>query len=165
MKTTLALAALLLLAWIPATDAQFQSRTFNQLPASSALSPGDVLPIQQTPGTAAVQTSIGAIQGYIGANLTAGGDCSGTVGSITCASKLYHAANNTALAMFLPTTGRVRRDGFATPGDGGAADYTTTTVLCTLSAGAGDGASQVGLVGSGGNVCRLREYRLGVGQR
>ena len=58
---------------------------------------------------------------------------------------LPHEPNNAAIATLSPLSGRFRRDGFATPGDGGAADYTTQAGACPLNGGAGDGGSQVGL--------------------
>lgn len=58
---------------------------------------------------------------------------------------LPHEPNNAAIATLSPLSGRFRRDGFATPGDGGEADYTSTATACTLNSGAGDGGSQIGL--------------------
>ena len=58
-----------------------------------------------------------------------------------------HVANNAALAQMPVALGRVRRDGFATAGDGGVADYTLTTTPCAIAGG--DGGSQIPLNGGG----------------
>ena len=69
----------------------------------------------------------------------------GPLTSILGALVLGHVPSNASLANLPARLGRVRRDGFATPGDGGAADYTTQAGACPLNGGAGDGGSQVGL--------------------
>jgi hypothetical protein len=52
--------------------------------------------------------------------------------------------NNTQLGWLSTTQSLpVWRLGFSTPGDGGAAIYTSSNVACTLNAGAGDNGSQV----------------------
>jgi hypothetical protein len=58
----------------------------------------------------------------------------------------YHqlVANNAALALRNPLVGSaVTRQGFASPGDGGAAAYVYGSAACTLNAGAGDNGAQV----------------------
>lgn len=57
--------------------------------------------------------------------------------------------NNAALAALPLTIGRVRREGFASSGDGGVADYSLSAVACTLNNGAGDGGAQVKLTNGG----------------
>ena len=64
-----------------------------------------------------------------------------------------HVANNAALAQMPVALGRVRRDGFAAAGDGGAADYTLSAAPCLIvnanGTPIGDGGSQVVLNAGG----------------
>ena len=73
----------------------------------------------------------------------------GPLTNILGAVVLGHVSNNATLAILPARLKRVRRDGFAVPGDGGAADYTLTATACSLNSGTGDGGSQIGLGKSG----------------
>lgn len=60
-------------------------------------------------------------------------------------NSVFSVANNTALKAVNPNSiiGVVFRQGFATPGDGGAMDYNWQAASCSLNAGAGDNGYQV----------------------
>lgn len=70
------------------------------------------------------------------------------VGSVV--SGMAVVPNLAALKALNPTTNsQVRRLGYASPGDGGAADYFASTTACSLNGGAGDNGSQVPALGGG----------------
>ena len=105
--------------------------------------------------------------GVSGIGVYAGGKC---VSAPVAFVNLPHVANNAALTLLSPTTGRVRREGFASSGDGGVADYNTTATKCSLASGGGDGGSQVGLIGPGGTAgtyvgCAIADLREPVDAR
>ncbi|MGO9430401.1 MAG: hypothetical protein ACLP0Q_16290, partial [Rhodoblastus sp.] len=56
----------------------------------------------------------------------------------------FHVSNTTALqALASISAPSVYRDGFASPGDGGAAMYISSSLPCSLDSGAGDKGSEV----------------------
>lgn len=63
---------------------------------------------------------------------------------------LDRVATNAALLTVNPLYVKaVRRDGYATAGDGGAANYFYSSSACTLNSGTGDGGSQIPASGGG----------------
>ncbi len=66
-------------------------------------------------------------------------------------SPSVHVSDVAALALLPISMAYVRRDGYRS-GDGSEADYVLRPGACPLKKGAGDGGSQVGLTGPGGNA-------------
>ncbi len=81
-----------------------------------------------------------------------GGDVVSTGGAIVVVvpSKLTRTPNNAALALLAPTAGHVLREGVSVSGDGGRAEYGTSTSHCPQNGGAGDNGSCIGLIGPNG---------------
>ena len=80
----------------------------------------------------------------------------GPLSSILGATLLGHVPNNAALGNLPARLARVRRDGFAASGDGGAADYTLSATPCSNA----NGGAQVAL--NGGGCATLDAERGGV---